>query len=238
MPKSLEEIKALLIEKKADDIYGDIISHIEAEKIRGIEEKRKVNGEAQGLRKFKIAAEKIAKDMGVDIEDVDTFFGELAEKAKSAEANKGAAKDKDVLAKKLEALTKRLDDAEKEKDGLKQKTKVSTIKARLMADLKDEIHAVEDVINSRLIGRGVVDLLDDNETIQFVDGEARIDYKKGLEKFLADNPDIRKNKQSGGSGGMPNKDNGNTKKMAYAEWDKLPGRQKAEFFLNGGTLEN
>lgn len=238
MPKSLEEIKALLVEKKADDLYGDIISHVEAEKTRGIEEKRKVNSEAQGLRKFKIAVEKAAKDMGVDVDDVDAFLGELAEKAKSAEANKGAAKDKDVLSKKMEALTKRLDDAEKEKDGLKQKAKISTLRSRLMTDLKDEIHAAEDVINSRLIGRGVVDLLDDNETIQFVDGEARIDYKKGVEKFLAENPDIRKNKQAGGSGGVPNNGGGGNKTMNFAVWDKLPGKEKAIFLNGGGKLEN
>lgn len=238
MPKSLEEIKALLIEKKAEDIYGDIIAHVEAEKMRGIEEKRKVNSEAQGLRKFKIAVEKVAKDMGVEVEDVDSFLGELTEKAKSAEANKGAAKDKDTLARQLAALTKRLDDAEKEKSDLKQKAKVSTLKSRLMATLKDEIHAAEDVINSRLIGRGVVDLLDDGETIQFVNGEERIDEKKGVEKFLAENPDIRKNKQAGGSGGIPNGGNSASKEKTFAEWNALPGKQKAEFLNSGGKLVN
>jgi hypothetical protein len=239
MPRTLEEIKAVLVEKKSDDVYGDIVSLVEAEKTRGIEEKRKVNGEAQNLRKYKIAMEKVAKDMGVDFDDADSFLSDLVEKSRGHDKGREAAlKDKDVLAKKLEAIEKRLNDSENEKTELKNKAKIATIKNRLLSDLKDHIHAPEDVINSRIIGRGIVDLLDDNETIQFVNGEERVDYKKGIEQFLANNADVKKNKQQSGTGVMPGNADSGKKKMAFDEWNRLSGRDKAAFFAGGGTLEN
>lgn len=237
MPKSLEEIKTILTERKADDIYGDILANVEAEKTRGIEEKRKVNSEAQGLRKYKIAIEKVAQKHGIEnFDDVDSMLDEVFTKAKTADEGGKAIKDKDVLSKRLEALERKLVETEQKEKQTKAKAKSTVLLSRLKADLDAEIYAAEDVINSRLIARNAVDLLDDGETIQFVNGEERIEYKSGLAKFLADNPDIRKNKQTGGAGSSPNNSR-EAKSMAFTEWNKLSGIEKAKFFEAGGKLE-
>jgi hypothetical protein len=202
--KSLEEIKTALTEKKAEELIADVISLVEVEKTRGIEEKRKANNEAQSLRKYKIAIEKHAREAGIEtVEDADSFLNDLIEKAKTGEAGGKALKDKDALAKKFDELERKFKLKEQEAQTASAKAKQATIRAKLMNDLKDEIHAAGDVINSRLIGRSAVDLADDGETIVFVNGDERIDYRAGLDKFLAENSDIRKNKQIGGGGGAP-----------------------------------
>jgi hypothetical protein len=197
---SLEEIKGKLESAKLGDLYGDVVEHIEKEKKTGIDAASELRQEAAKLRKHKIALEKLSPLLGIiSPDEVEGKLAEIEEKLKSAGKAKGSETELAKLTGKLDEFSRKFDEL-----GAKEKrTRMTALKARLTADLKDKVHAADFVVDS-LINSNAVDFAEDGDSIVWRDGETVMDYKSGTEKFLSERKEILKNTQSGGSGSNTN----------------------------------
>lgn len=198
--KSLEDIEKILKEKGVAELTEDVSYLIENEKQRGISEKSKANREAQDMRKYKIAYERMSKHLGIEnIDDVDSSLESIGEKLKSSERGTKAMSENEKLIKKLDEISKRLDSAENEKRDITEKAKKATIRSKLMNELSDKVFEPSLIIDS-LVLAGKVDLSHDGENIEFVKGDERLNFKDGLASFFNEHKGILKSNQVAGSG--------------------------------------
>ncbi len=193
---SLEEIKGQLESAKLGNLYGDVMEHIEKEKKTGIDAASELRQEAAKLRKHKIALEKLSPLLGISSPDeVEGKLSEIETLLKKGDKAKGSETELAKLTGKLDEFSRKFDEL-----GAKEKrTRMTALKARLTADLKDKVHAADFVVDS-LISSNAVDFAEDGDSIVWRDGDKVMDYKSGTEKFLSERKEILKNTQSGGSG--------------------------------------
>lgn len=240
MARSLEDLKKLFEENKISDAYGDVVALVETEKKIGIEKHNKVNHEAEGLRKHKIALDKILKAQGIEgTDDLEVAIEALQEKIKSA--SEGATTGKKAQGEAAE-LRREFDKLKKElaaKDAAAQESakrlKIATIRGKVLPEYKDKIVAADIVIES-LIQQGKFDL-DDNDNPIFIEGVDKIDLKDGMTKFLTGRPDLVRNSQIPGSGSTGSKEKkAGEKIMQRTEFKKLDPTAQSKFFKDGGDV--
>ena len=177
------------------------VGAVEAEKQRGIEESRKANSEAQNLRRFKIAVEKLGYQKDADLEE---FMGGLkvaTEKAGQADQAKMSLEQLTQELSKLKTdFTKTSTElvAERQRaDEIKQNSIRRTLKSKLTDVLRDKVYGADFVVDS-LITSGQVSLADD-ESVTFVDGTNKLGLEQGIQKLLETRSDIVKNTQRPGA---------------------------------------
>lgn len=176
-------------------IAESIVNLVETEKTKGIEEHRKVNREAQNLRKFKQSFEALGYDEGIDL---DSFTSDLVKKV-----NKPVNEDvnsKLTLKTLNEQIQKLTGDLEKERNISKTKT----ITAKLTSSLTDKVYGADLLVKS-LIADGQVDL--QNDEVVFKHGENVIGFEDGIKNLLDQRKDIVKNVQVAGSRTNPTTSN-------------------------------
>ena len=178
------------------------VSAVEAEKTRGIDESRKANAEAQNLRRFKIAVEKLGYQKD---QDLDAFMDTLkVATTKAADADTAKLTLEQVTAElnKLKAdYSKTVTElgAEKERAQEIQTQAIRrTLKSKLVSLLEPKVYG-HDYVADSLINDGRV-ALGDNETLEFVDGDKRVNANEGLRRLLEQRTDIVKNGQRPGAG--------------------------------------
>jgi len=202
VPKTIEEIKQTLskMENGGDMIEG-IYQAIETEKLKGISESQKSNKEAQNLRKFKIAFEKLGYNS--DENDLDTYIETITKTKEEAGKNKETKITLETLTKDFQALRTNyektageLAQERKLAAELKDKNNKSKIKEILGAKLQPHIYGHDLIIDS-FIANGSVTL--DNDTVVFLKGEDKVDMEAGIKSFMESRPDIVKTNQKGGA---------------------------------------
>ena len=200
---SLEELKAA-VEKheKKDDIVDYVVSAVEAEKQRGITEKRRANKEAEGLRAYKKAFEGLGFDASSAESTLESFVEELQTTRTKAEQNGG--KSEEVL-KQLKKLQKDFDKTKEElaaekkaSTELKTKADRKTIKAKLSDALRDRVYG-HDLLADSLISNGKVALEAETDSVVFIDGDDTVEFDKGIQALLEQRTDILKNTQKSGA---------------------------------------
>lgn len=209
MPIStLEEFKAAISSlQDKDDLMEFFVSQVESEKQRGISERQKANREAQALRRFKIAMEKLGYADDTDLEE---FTGKMREAQEASQAvTESGLKSGEVteLTKQLKKLQQdftttkaQLDEEKKNALELKTRAERNQIKAKLIDALKDKVYG-HDLLADSLISNGQVALEADD--VVFIDGENRVGFDVGLKSLLDKRTDILKNTQKGGAGSTP-----------------------------------
>jgi len=213
------------------DLLNFHVSAVEAEKSRGIEESRKANAEAQALRRYKIALEKLP---GFDKDaDLDKFVDSIKTVTTKAGEADNTKLSLDQVVAELNKLrtdyTKTTAELAAEKaraDEIKADSIKKTLRSKLVPALAEKIYG-HDFVADHLITTGAV-VLGDDESVQFVDGDKRIDMAAGLQRLLTGRPDIVKNSSRPGAGTAPPSGQG-AKKFTP---EQIQGMSKAEITAN------
>jgi Fe2+ transport system protein B len=233
MARSLDELTKLFEEKGIADVVPDVAALIEAEKNRGIAAKREANREAEGLRKRAKAFEATARAAGIeDFEDLEGVTMSLSERLKAAEDGAKAKGKLSESEKQLAAILKKLEVIEKEKETLTKKSKDATIRAKLTDALKDKVLGLPLAVQA-LISSGEVDA--DGDNVIFKSGDETFDLNEGVNRFLSNNPELVKTKQSGGGGSSAAGTN-KTKTLDRASYMSLQPRDQIAFTKGGGQV--
>lgn len=228
MPRSFDEIKAILEKHDDKDLLSDINNLIESEKEYGKKSKSEANREAKNLRDRLQATEakytKVAnglKELGIeDIDspdiDIEDFFkstGELVKKVKSGKNTdddliKSSPAFKEIqgqfkkIQKAHEDTQKALDEERKKAQELQNRNIQNTLKSKLQKALTDDsgksIMRGADLVIDNLIMTNKVKLKDDNETVIFVKGDDEIDFTEGLTSLKKERADLLINTQHPG----------------------------------------
>lgn len=202
MPKTIEEIKQTLSKmENGNDLIEGIYQAIETEKLKGISESQKSNKEAQNLRKFKIAFEKLGYNP--DENDLDTYIENITKTKEEAGKNKETKITLETLTKDFQSLRTNyektageLAQERKLASELKEKNNRAKIKEILGTKMQHQIYGHDLIIDS-FIANGSVGL--DNDTVVFLKGEDKIDMDTGIKNFIESRPDIVKLNQKGGA---------------------------------------
>jgi hypothetical protein len=204
------------------ELYEYYVNAVETEKQRGISEVRDRNKEAENLRRYKIALEKLGFDKGS--EELDTYIEGLREskdKAKDVDDAKVSLKSLNSelteLRKKFDVSQNELSSERKAKEAIALENKRKSIKLKLNEALKDKVYG-HDFVADSLINDGKVDLEQDN--VVFKDGENKVAFEDGIKKLLEQRTDILKNVQKGGADSRPATNN-NSKKFSIEQIEKM-----------------
>lgn len=227
MPMSLEAIKAIVEKLEGgSEVLDSIVGLIETEKQRGIAERKKANGEAQTLRKYKIALEKLGYDKEGP-EDLDAYIDSLGEARSTSQAvEQSGFKPGELgeVSKQLAKLRKDFDASKLELSAekaiateLRTKAAHATLRSRLTDALKDKVYG-HDLLAENLISNNKVILEEDQ--VYFIDGDTRKEFDSGIQDILEKRTDILKNTQKGGAGSTPNKPTVN-KKYNYEQLSNM-----------------
>lgn len=204
-----EAMKALeAIEGGADfvaAVTAKLTKDVEAEKTRGITEKKKVDNEAKGLRE---RLKKVTEPLGLDpeSEDFDTHVGELKTLKEKGAVKPNVKTDPEFLAmnRRLEETAKKLEEREK-KDAIQRDKAIKALKSaaitkamaekKVVPDFQDELRVA---LDSRLV-------VDDEDRVAWKgDAEGEVfTVEDGLGKFLEKKTMYVANTQSPGGGGGP-----------------------------------
>lgn len=202
---------------KAEAIKEHFMSLVEAEKNKGIEAKRSVNSEAEGLRTRLRAVETSIVNAGFAIPEIERDgkkvydYEGLSDVLKKTSEKTSKLPEKDVeissLRNQISANEKTMKDLGEFKSKWEQETKKARnlkLENELSKAFSDEsgnpsIYGKSEVIKN-LIYEGMVDL-DESEKVIWRIGEDKLDLKTGKEKFLETRKDLIKVTPKGGSGG-------------------------------------
>ena len=206
-----------LEQEKADAIKEHFTTLIEAERNKGIETKKKVNSEAEGLRTRLRSLEGSILDAGFSIPEIEKDgqkvydFQALSESLKQTSEKSKKAPESDLeitnlrnQLKENETKLNQMSEFEKKWMETTEKVKRKTLENELSKAFDDEsgnpsIFGKSEVIKN-LIYEGRVDL-DENEEVVWKDGENKLDLKTGKQKFLEERKDLIKVTPKSGSGG-------------------------------------
>jgi Mn-dependent DtxR family transcriptional regulator len=205
-----EKILEGIPEEKVNLIKESVYSLVEAEKNKGIEEKRKVNSEAEGLRKrFKtlessiidagIVIPEIEKD-GKKMFDYESLSSVLKESIKAKEKNPQNENEIQNLRNQLKEFSVFKQKYEETTEKVKKKTLESELSKAFNDDSgNSKIFGKEEVVKN-LIYEGLVDL-DESEKLIWKKGENSVSLEEGIKAFLEERKDLVKTNVKTGSGG-------------------------------------
>lgn len=215
-----------------EDQRGVVLSAIEAEKQRGIEETRKKGSEAAKLRnELNKYRDSIKNTFEVDVSSVDEL-PEILGKFKTQTVDKSEY----VPVKDFEMLKKQIAERDRQVEEANANLRNSKIAERLNKVLTDSFHAGDYLVKD-LIAQNKVRLTSDNEVV-FLDGDEELDITKGIEKLKKMRPDLVKNTTKPGSGSAGGDKNKKDSKISYAEFEKLnPVQQRDYMAVNKGFSE-
>lgn len=212
------------------DLYEFYVTSVESEKQRGITEVRDRNKEAESLRKYKIALEKLGFNKGSD--ELDSYIEVLkSEKTKASEADSTKITLENVnsqlseLQNKFAMAQNELSTERKRTSEVALEAKKKSLKSKLSDVLRDKVYG-HDFVADSLINDGKVDM--DGENVFFKDGEAKVSFDDGIKKLLEARVDILKNTQKGGAGSNPNT-NGSSKNFSI---DQISSMSKEDVKVN------
>lgn len=214
---NLDEALDGVDKEKADVIKEVFTSAIEAEKTKGIESRREANNEAKGLRSRLQGLEGVIIDSGLTIPEVEKDgkkvydYDSFGLSLKELRESKKKVPEKET---ELGNMKNKLKEYESQIEGLKgfqskyeeerQKAKTKALESKLIEGFtnsngESDIYGRPDVIKN-LINEKRVDLDEDGGVI-WKDGENKLDFKTGKEKFLEDRKDLVRMSPKNGSGG-------------------------------------
>jgi hypothetical protein len=202
MPVSAEQFRDALSKlDNGEELLEFHTLQVLAEKNKGIEISRSKNHEAQNLRAYKKALEKLGFDPveGVLDEFTDGIIAKMEndgvqETGKLSDLQKTIAK----LQKDFEKTQKELGTEREQKTALQQQNKIKTIESKLLPKLQDEFYGANFIVKA-LLADGSVDLDEAGEVV-FKKGDQVLSLADGLKGISESNADARKNKQNGGAG--------------------------------------
>lgn len=204
MPVSAEDFKAALSKlDNGDELLEFHTASVNAEKDRGIQSRREANREAQHLRRFKIAMEKLGFDPKDESADIEAFVDNIAVKME-ADTTKATGELAELqatlkkLQREFEKGQKELTTEREQRSQLQQQNRIKTIESKLAPKLQEEFYGAPFIVKS-LIADGMVDL-DEAGDVLFKKGDEQLSMADGLKWLQETNADARRNKQNGGAG--------------------------------------
>jgi len=211
-----------------DEQKNVVLSAIEAEKNRGIEESRRKGAEAAKLRKEVEAYRTAIKNtFEVDVSSVDELPDVLSKyKTKTVNTSDYVPKSDFEFLKKQIAEEKAL------REAANLDLRNSRIAEKLNKVFGETFHA-SDYLVKDLIASDRVRLTESGD-IAFVDGDEEVEITKGIEKLKKTRPDLVKNISKPGSGGAGgDKHKKGEKTIAFDEFNNLPGIERAKLMAEG-----
>jgi hypothetical protein len=212
------------------DLYEFHVGLVNKERETGIKEKSDANKEAQNLRKYKIALEKLG--FNKDSDELDAYIETLKASSFKAKEADNTKLTLDSVNSELAALRDKFLSAQNELTSEKKRAaeialevKKKTLKSKLTDSLRDKVYG-HDFVADALINDNKVDL--ENDTVFFKEGEAKVAFDDGIKKLLETRTDILKNGQKGGANSSP-QSNTETKKYSI---DQINGMSKEDIKAN------
>ena len=229
--KSLEDLKtALEGNDLKDDVINFFVEQVESEKSRGIQERRKANDEAKGLRAYKKAFERLGYTGESDLE---SYLDGLEEKLQNTSDPKVASE----MERELKKLRKDFDKAQNELNqerekalSIKRESDKKTLLSELSKKLQDKVYG-PDIVAENLVLGGKVNLAEDG-SIHWLEGEDSVALDDGLKNYIESRPDIVRNVQRPGAGSPPS--NGSGKKFSF---DQIQSMSRDEIRENLSTIK-
>jgi len=219
MPIELKEFKEK-VESLGPEFFEFYTTAVQAEQQRGISEKSAANREAQGMRQYKLALEKLGFNKESD--ELEAFIETLrssTSKAKEADTQKLTLDQLSAELLKLQdsfgKTQTELATERKKSEELKLSSTRKTLKSKLSEALRDKVYG-HDFVADSLINDGKVTLGDD-DIVSFIEGDTKISYEDGIKKLLESRTDILKNSQRPGAGTAPNQQSKGTQKYTFEQ---------------------
>lgn len=230
---TFEEFKAALeaTEKGAAllEFYSQAVN---AEKVKGISEKSTANKEAQNLRRYKLAFDKLGYDGEADLDDFVEMMAATIESRGMKSTTELTELQKQIakLQKNFESSQKELTEEKQQRETLQKQNKIKTIENKLSPKLKDEFYS-DNFILKALLADGQVDLDDSGEVI-FKNGDRQMSMTEGLKWLAETNAGSRKNKQQGGANSQAAQGGTQTVKYTAEQMKALTPQQIANDIAN------
>lgn len=227
--KSLEEMKAALKDvEKSEDILSFHVEAVEAEKNRGISEKRRANEEAKGLRAYKKALEGIGYNNKLDLDEFMEALEEKLEAAENVDPQKTSETEKELkkLRRDFEKQQKTLEEERERAQKIKTESDRRTLSSKITEAIKEKVYGA-DLVAENLIANGRV-VLEDNGDISWIDGDDTKSFDDGIKAYIESRPDIVRNNQRGGAGSPPGSRASNKK----YDFDKVSSMSKEDIRAN------
>lgn len=230
---TFEEFKAALEHaENGSALMAFFTEAVNAEKTRGISEKSSANKEAQGLRKYKQAFEKLGYDGETDLEE----FVETTIKAIEGQGFKGSTELTDLqkqlktLQKSYEKTAQELTTEKEQREVLQKQNKIKTIESKLNPKLSEEFYGSNFILKA-LLSDGAVDLDDSGEVI-FKRGDQQLSLQDGFKWLTETNADARRNKQQSGAGSQAAHGGNQTVKYTPDQLKAMTPQQIANDIVN------
>jgi len=219
-----------VVSSLTDEQKNVVLSAIEAEKTRGIDESRRKGAEAAKLRKEAEAYRTAIKNtFEVDVSNVDELPGVLSKFKTSTMDN-----SQYVPVKDFEFLKKQIAEEKALREASNRELRNSKTAEKLSKVIGDTFHASDYLIKD-LIANERVRLTESGDVV-FVDGDEEIEAVKGIEKLKKSRPDLVKNISKPGSGGAGGKENKGSKTISESEFMAMDGRTRAAKMAEGYTI--
>jgi hypothetical protein len=170
--------------------------------------------------------------LDLDFSTVDNPVLALTEKLKTF---KTASVNNNEYTAKLSRLEKQIAEISQREQAAQQKVNTLKLTDALSQAMGDFFHAKDYVIKN-MIASGEVKI-DENGSIVFLDGDDELDLQKVIESLKKKRPDLVKNISTEGSGSAPHRNKQElTKQMTLADFNKLPGKERALKMAEGYKL--
>ena len=229
--QNLDEFKSAVKDLEGfEDLITFHLESVEAEKTRGISEKRRANDEAKGLRSYKKAFTVLGLEQDADL---DEFLDALQDKLEAAkDIDPKAASEMEQQFRKLkrdfEKSQTQLTESNEKATRIKRESDHRTLTSKITDSIRDKVYG-PDLVADNLISNGKVALEDDG-TVSWIEGEERGSFDDGIKSYIDSRPDIVKNGQRGGAGSTPGSGAGaGTKTLSY---EQIEGMSKDEIKAN------
>ena len=222
----LQEVVGSLTEEQK----SVVLSAIEAEKVRGIDESRRKGAESAKLRSENIKfRDAIKNTFEVDLNSVDELPDVLS-KFKTQTVNRNDY----VPTKDFESLKKQIAEERSQREKAEANLRNSKLAERLTQVYGDTFHA-RDLLIQQQIASGSVRLTDSGDVV-YVEGDDEIDITKGMEVLKKKRPDLVKNNTRAGGGSSAGTKDKNIKEMTLDDFNALSGKDRVKIMSEGYKL--
>jgi hypothetical protein len=213
-----------------DEQRETVMSAIETEKQRGIDEARRKGGESAKLRKENEAFRSAIKNtFEIDLNDVAELPDALS-KFKTKTLNSTDF----VPVKDFAVLKKQVEEERAQRERAETNLRTAKTAEKLNQVMGDNFYA-KDLLIKNLVESGQVRLTSSDDVV-FVSGDEEIDAAKGLEALKKKRPDLVKNNSKPGGGSAGGKEHKAEKTITMAEFEAMSGKERAAKMAEGYKL--
>jgi hypothetical protein len=229
MPKTLDDVKAVLTKVEGGDELFEVVNAIAL----------KAASTEKGFNSLQSNYDKIlaaAKGIGFDGGDFSSFAGSLKEQlAKASEADSKLTAEQRRL-KEIESqlgnVSKLLTEQTAKAASLETERKNALLQDALLAKFRGKIYNAE-LHAKDLVRDGIVSIGEDGKTINFNGAD---DLDKGVLQYFEKNKDSLISEQRAGAGGGASKNTLGAKQIQRADFERMTPDAQYKFITDGGKV--